>query len=285
MKILLGTPVHGGTVCLGYHEAIIRTLAFFQQNFPNVHFEHRSPVSSVITFARNLLASMVLNDISFSHLLFIDSDMVFSPMLIARMIAFDKPVVGCLCPMKSFEYEWFHASGVVHEDPLVARLLANRYVSSAGLMMRAGPDDRARPELVDGFARAHFGGTGIMLIQRGVFEQLKERYPELWVEKANSFYRGFGLSGGVLQCFEPIAGDDGIANGEDVSFCRRWAHGCGGEIWCCVDEVIGHVGQERFYGQYLIKMQKGESLFSLPGEHAAAADAHAHLSRFQPSAP
>jgi hypothetical protein len=266
MKILLGTPVHGGTICLGYHEAIIGMLGFFHQNFPNIQFEQHSPVSSMVTFARNLLASMVLNDKSYSHLLFIDSDMVFSPALIARMIAFNKPVVGCICPMKTFDYGWFHASGVVHEDPMVARLLATSYVSGEALMTTTGPNGELQREIVDGFARAHFGGTGIMLIRRDVFERIKERYPELWVEKANQYYRAFGLVGGVLQCFETMPGDDGIHHGEDVSFCHRWVRGCGGEIWCCVDEVVGHIGQERYFGQYIVKMQKGESLFSLPGQ-------------------
>jgi len=269
MKILLGTPVHGGVVCLGYHEAIIRMLAVFRESFPTVHFEHRSPVSSMVTFARNLLASMVLNDKSFSHLLFIDSDMVFSPALIAKMIAFNKPVVGCLCPMKTFDYTWFHASGVIHENPLIARFLANNYVAGDALMMTTAPNGESRPELVDGFVRAAYGGTGIMLIQRDVFEQLKERFPELWAEKASAAYHAFGLRGGVLQCFETIPGDNGVYNGEDVSFCHRWVNGCGGEVWCCVDEIIGHIGQETFMGQYLVKMQKGESLFSLPGEGVA----------------
>lgn len=266
MKILLGTPVHGGLVCLGYHEAVIRMLAFFRENFPTVQFENRSPVSSMVTFARNLLASMVLNDKSFSHLLFIDSDMVFSPTLIAKMIAFNKPVVGCLCPMKTFDYAWFHASGVVHENPLIARLLANNFVAGGGLITTKGPNGEARPELVDGFVRATYGGTGIMLIQRDVFEQIRQRFPELWVEKTDTAYRAFGLQGGVLQCFETIAAENGIYNGEDVSFCHRWVNGCGGEIWCCVDEIIGHIGQETYLGQYIVKMQKGESLFSLPGE-------------------
>jgi hypothetical protein len=264
MKVLLGTPNHGGQVHLGYHESIIRLLAFFRDNFPNIEFETRHPVCSMVTFARNVLASLVLNDRSYTHLLFIDSDMVFSPSLIARMIAFNKPVVGCICPMRSFDYTWYHASGIVHQDPMVARLLAATYIGAAGLMTSKGPNGDAQTEVVDGFVRAHYGGSGIMLIRRDVFEQLKQRYPELWVEKTGSLHRAFGLNGGVLQCFECVQAANGIYIGEDVSFCARWVNGCGGELWTCVDEVVGHVGQENFLGQYLLKMQKGESLFSMP---------------------
>src|SRR4029077_19279201 len=116
MRILLGTPVHGGMGCLGYHEAIIRTLAFFGQEYPSIRFDVRCIVSSMLPLARNILASMTLNDESFTHLLFVDSDMGFSPALIAKMIAFEKPVVGCVCPKKSFNYEWFHASAGTYDN-------------------------------------------------------------------------------------------------------------------------------------------------------------------------
>src|SRR5262249_13634004 len=127
MNILLGTPVHGAMVCLGYHETILRTLAFFGKEYPGIRFEPRSIVSSVLPFARNILASMTLGE-GFSPLLFVDSDMGFSPALVAKMIAFQKPVVGCIYPKKSFNYDWFHASAGTYDNPMTARLLANDYI-------------------------------------------------------------------------------------------------------------------------------------------------------------
>ena len=265
MKILLGTPAHGGMVCLGYHETILRMLAFFAKEYPGIEFVNRSIVSSVLPLARNILASMVLNDVSFSHLLFVDSDMGFSPSLIAKMIAFQKPVVGCICPKKAFNYEWFHAAAATYDNPMVARLLANDYIGGQGaVIVETGPNGERRTQLVDGFVKVAYAGTGIMLIQRGAFCRLKERFPDLWVDNPGERYRSFGLEGGVLQCFDSVQGDDGLFPGEDIAFCRRWTEGCGGEIWSNVDEAIGHIGQENFIGQYLIKLQRGETLAPKP---------------------
>ena len=265
MKILLATPAHGGMVCLGYHQSILSTHAFFRAEFPGIQFEDRSIVYSVLSISRNILASMVLNDTSFSHLLFVDSDMGFSPSLIAKMIAFQKPVVGCIYPMRKFNYDWFHASGFVHKDPMMARMLANDYVGGNGaLITTAGPKGERQPQLVDGFVKVSYAGTGIMLIQRDVLQAIKDRFPELWVAKPSEMYRQHGLKGGLLQCFDSVQGADGLFPGEDIAFCRRWVEGCGGEIWSCVDEAIMHIGQENFIGHYLLKMVHGDALAAKP---------------------
>jgi hypothetical protein len=274
MKILLGTPVHGGMVCLGYHETILRTLAFFGKEYPGIGFEPRSIVSSVLPLARNILASMTLNDPSFSHLLFVDSDMGFSPALIAKMIAFQRPVVGCVYPKKTFNYDWFYAAAATYDNPMVARLLANDYIGGQGAVVaQTGPNGERSTRLVEGFVQVNYAGTGVMLIHRDVFVAIKARFPELWVDNPGAHYRGFGLQGGVLQCFDSVQGADGLFPGEDVAFCRRWVEGCGGEIWSSVDEPIVHTGQENFVGQYLLKLQRGETLAAATSAGGLGGDA------------
>ena len=285
MKILLGTPAHGGMVCLGYHESVLRTLATFRNEFPGIQFENRSIVCSVLPLARNILASMVLNDPSFTHLLFIDSDMGFSPSLIAKMIAQQKPVVGAVCPQKKFNYDWFHASAKTHPNPAVARILANDYVGGQGAIMTTpGPDGKRQTQMVEGFVRVSYAGTGIMLIHRSVFETMKEKFPELWVANPGERHKQFGLEGGVLQCFDVVQGPDGLFPGEDLAFCRRWVDVCGGEIWSCIDEAIAHIGQENFVGQYLLKMQLGDALVQEPQSQAARAPAVSMMPETRPPA-
>ena len=45
---------------------------------------------------------------SYTHLLFIDSDMGYAPTLIDKMINFDKPLTGCVYPKRGFDYSLFH---------------------------------------------------------------------------------------------------------------------------------------------------------------------------------
>ena len=53
----------------------------------------------------------------------------------------------------------------------------------------------------EGFVRVRYAGAGLMLIKREVFEQLKERFPQLWCSINAEAQAYLGLSEGVLQCF------------------------------------------------------------------------------------
>ena len=103
-----------------------------------------------------------------------------------------------------------------------------------------------------------------------MFVAIKERFPDLWVDKPGEQVRSFGLRGGLLQCFDAVQGADGLFPGEDLAFCRRWVDGCNGEIWSSVDEVIVHIGYETYLGNYLLKLHHGKSLFQLPSVAAPA---------------
>lgn len=49
----------------------------------------------------------------------------------------------------------------------------------------------------------------------------------------------------VLQCFEALTDENGIAMSEDVSFCRRW-RAIGGELWATFDQAVGYTGPFTF---------------------------------------
>jgi hypothetical protein len=252
VKILIATPAYGGVVHTAYHEAVLSTVLSFQQNFPGISFETRTLSLSVISMARNVLASMVLNDRSFTHLLFIDADMGFQPSLIARMLAFGKPVTGIVAPQRRLSYEAYHKVRGTIVNPAIAKAAANDYVGSEEDLLRNAAGEI---EVVDGFIPVSRAGTGIMLIERSVFEAMRDRYPKLWLAQTDEKMRRIGLEGGLLQCFDPLRDQNGVGMGEDVSFCLRWTIDLKGEIWANIDEPIVHVGQDNYTGHYLSKLQ------------------------------
>ncbi len=252
MKVLIATPAYGGVVHAAYHEAVLATVLYFQQNFPGFSFESRTLSLSVISTARNVFASMALNDTSFTHLLFIDADMGFSPSLIARMLAFTKPITGIVAPQRRLDYEAYHEARRHTDNPAIAKVIGNDYVGDGSEILR-GADGEI--EVVDGFVRVSHIGTGIMLIERRVLEMMRDRFPQLWLPVAGEKMRRIGLTGGLLQCFDPVRDKDGIGLGEDVSFCLRWSHELKGEIWANIDEPIVHVGQDSYTGHYLSKLK------------------------------
>jgi len=100
MKILIGTPAYGETVTTTYCETLFWLFDHFHANHPHCKLEHKFLSLALLPHIRNYFASRVLNDKSYTHLLFIDADMGFAPSLIEHMIAADKPVVGCICPKR-----------------------------------------------------------------------------------------------------------------------------------------------------------------------------------------
>ena len=199
-----------------------------------------------------------------THLLFVDADMGFAPSLIEHMIAADKPVVGSMAPHRKLDLAKYYAlQGRDRRSRPIARLVAMEYVNAGSIEFDDAPakagESRSFDDLViDGpCIRVRKTGAGILLIQREVFERLKERYPELWCTQIDDTYANFGLTKGVLQCFEPMPNEHGLYGGEDAAFCRRWVEGCGGEIWSVVTETIVHVGTEKFVGNFLTKLQHG----------------------------
>jgi len=246
MKILIGTPVYDDQVFVPYYLSMLRLLNDFSRQ--GVAFDTALPTSSFIINARNALATQVLEDKSYSHLLFIDYDMGFQPSLIAKMIAIDQPVTAAIYPKRAVDYT--RLVKVVRERPDETRFreVAQDYV--------------IRPHLKDGglevrgdFIRALHAGTGIMLIRRDALETLRERFPELWAESdPTGTYGPMGITGGVFQPFNQYRDDHGVYLTEDYSFSRRWQD-CGGDIWACYNETITHVGRERFVGNYEHRLQ------------------------------
>lgn len=258
MKVLIATPAYGAVVTATYHESVLNTVRYFQEEFPGIQFESMLLSLSMITTARNLFASAVLNDPSYTHLLFIDSDMGFSPSLIARMLALQKPITGIVAPLRKLDLEAYHAARLTTDNPLLARILANEYVAGDGVVLpETLPNGSKQITIVDGFIRVTHTGTGIMLVERKVFEAIRDKYPDLWMAKPPAHLQQVGkVKGGYLQCFDIARGTNGLALGEDVSFCLRWSQALGGEIWVNVDEPILHVGQEIFSGRYLTKLER-----------------------------
>ncbi|MFN3351151.1 hypothetical protein [Pseudorhodoplanes sp.] len=264
MKILIATPAYGGQATTVYCETLIRLLDHFAQRHPHVRFEHKFLSLSILPFMRNVFANLVMQDASYTHLLFVDADMGFAPSLIERMIEADKPVVGAMCPHRGLDLAAFSALREEITDPAIARLVAIDYESAGSIDLvdgtsRDGETHPASNLVTDGpCIRIREIGAGILLVKREVFCRIRERYPELWCTRIEHTYGKFGLTEGVLQCFEPMPDEHGHYCGEDIAFCRRWVQGCGGEIWAVVTETVLHVGTETFAGRYLTKLQHGK---------------------------
>jgi hypothetical protein len=211
LKILVGTPTPGEFVTITYVESLLGL-----QSALGARAEIRTRYfrSADLPFTRNVMANQVLRDGSFTHLLFVDSDMGFRPSLIEKMLAFDRPIVGTCPPSR------------MGTDDFVGRPL--------------------EPPVVDGeFMRMWLVGTGILLIRRDALELYSKSFPDLWTKgTAKPYDRDF--DGPIFQFFSRSRQrTTNVSMSEDYSFILRWVN-IGGEVWACVTEPIKHVGNVIF---------------------------------------
>ncbi len=261
MKVLIATPVYGDTISTGCHLSIIETIGFFAREFPHIEFVSEVLSTSFFPHARNALVSNFVNDPSYTHILFVDSDMGFTPELVAKMLAFGQPVVGAIYPEKARSFDTFRRLLQEDGNTMRAQLGSVDYVYGGdAVITNRTRDGREEIEVVDGFVRVNRAGTGILLISREAIERIRARYPELWTAEPSEWVKTTGhRGGGLLQCFAVIPSADGVEIGADIAFSRRWVEGCGGEIWSCVDEAIIRTGSENYVGQFLAHLRATET--------------------------
>jgi hypothetical protein len=242
MKILIGTPAYDGQVLVEYHLSILNLLMHFGRKRPEVEFRVSLPASTLVAKSRNHLASKVLLDESYTHLLFIDADMGFRPELIEKMIDFHEPYVGAIAPRKHIDYDRLAAVARARADSTDYREVAQEYVVS-------------HPERVGGrgdFLKVDMMGAGILLLKREVLERMRQAHADLWTDVPMFA----DVAGGAFQPFVSLRDERGVWLSEDFSFCQRWKD-LGGEVWACFNETITHVGRERFVGNYERRLRAG----------------------------
>ena len=184
--------------------------------------------SPLIHQARNYLTSVFLTT-KYQYLLFIDSDVEFEPEAVLRMLVAKKRIICTPYRVKAAKLDK-HIYTVEFKDP------------------------KNIPMMPGGLVELEAGPTGLMLIDRVVFERIIKNHPELKItnpaipnaQKSHVFYYNF---------FD-FGFNDGYAMGEDVSFCRL-ARGNGFKIYANIESPTGHHGSFAWKGTF------GESMKSI----------------------
>jgi len=195
--------------------------------------------SPLIHQARNYLTATFLKS-KYSHLLFIDSDVEFEPEAVVKMMVADKDIICTPYRTKSL-------NPALHNYTVEFK----------------NPDDI--PILPGGLVEIEAGPTGIMLINRKVFEKLMDKHPELKIKNRAA---GPGKSQGdelkdehqFYYNFFDFKFENGYSMGEDVAFCRL-ARKNNIKIYANIDSQTAHHGGFVWRGAFkdrLIDEEKGK---------------------------
>jgi hypothetical protein len=98
MKVLFATPCYISAVSMNYVTSMFE-LVSHAKNFGLDCMLHMHS-ESLITRGRNMIAMKFLADESLTHLFFIDSDIVFKPQSVCRILLADRDVAAAVYPIK-----------------------------------------------------------------------------------------------------------------------------------------------------------------------------------------
>jgi hypothetical protein len=260
--ILIAVPTMAGLMKAKTTTTLIMLMR--QLTRVGIEAEYINIDSSDITYARNTYAREVLNSKTLDGLLFVDSDMQFRPALVMRMLALETDVVGAAYPKRTLNLEKYAAAIASAGDSSPAahaKALARTYQFT--VLPSWDNPNLGRFQIRRGFVRMAGVGMGCTLISRAALQAMIDgKVVEPRRDIIESVHHlGWGF-------FDSVRLGD-IALSEDFSFCYRWNKMLGRDIWVCIDEAVGHLGEHSHEARYLDRLDVVEAP---AGAAAAAAD-------------
>jgi hypothetical protein len=214
MKLFIGLPVYA-TAPVFFTQCLLALKKSWPKDWPD-------PVVEIcqgdgVARSRNILtASFMRSDCT--HMLQIDSDLVWSAEHVLRLLSHDVPVVaGLYAKKQDGENEW-----VINTLPNQAEQQANE----RGLMP------------------VRYIGTGFIMVKREVFEKMREAYPESRC-RADYGNREMEFDYWPMTVYRPTPEDEGRYLSEDWFFCQRWLD-MGGQVLADSAVVLKHLGTVAF---------------------------------------
>jgi hypothetical protein len=243
MHLFIATPCYGGVVTKDYLHGMISLIdALGQRDLPYTLATLAN--ESLVTRARNRLAAQFLADDEATHLLFVDADLHFGSEAVLRLVERGAPLAAASYPKKTLDWQAAFELAPHAHDPADLEAAAVDLTVSVGIEGELFPGEAIDRRVRDGFVRVAYAGTGMMLVERRVFETIAKAHPGLR-------YVDDDAPDGERDCvafFDTlIHPTTGRHLGEDFAFCHRW-RACGGEVWVDTESRIGHVGAYRFEG-------------------------------------
>jgi hypothetical protein len=246
-KLFIATPMYGGMAHGLYVKSCLDLQTTFQQYGIETKFSFLFN-ESLITRARNYLVDEFLRS-DYTHMLFIDSDIHYSPQDIIALMALDKDVIGGPYPKKSMNWGNIAQAARNHPDmePKELENLVGEYVFN----VVKGTQSFQVSEPLEVLEI----GTGHMMIKRHVFEKMAAEYPLIRYKPDHVGQANFDGSRYIHAYFDTVIDtSESITGGgserylsEDYMFCQMWRK-MGGNIYLCPWMRTQHIGTYAFTG-------------------------------------
>lgn len=231
MGLMIATPSHDGQVFFGYALGLSEISSFLTQQ--NVYFEIARVVgSSLIPHARNSLVDMFLKS-RCQKLLFIDADQGFDKNAILHLFQSNKRLIGGITPHKRFPINFNFEP--LPKDSHFFKDTVNKGAEEFIAFAKANADPKGEIEV----GRV---GTGVLMIDRSVFEIMKDHVQEYEAfdgAASDQIHREYFAMGALN------VGSVKRYKGEDWRFCEL-AKKCHIPIFINANSIVTHHGSFTF---------------------------------------
>jgi len=240
IHLVIGTPAYGGQLTAVYATSVLRLMEVCEK-IGLVQVEVAVQWGdALISRARQDLVTRFVETPQATHLLFIDSDIGFTPEQVFRLLDFDAEMASGVYPYKRLVLD------KVRKAQGGKRPIQSPELWSYGVEF----EDPAKITMKKDFAQALYAGLGFALIKKSVFQKMIQKYPELKYRGGFLSTDPYPQSANRYALFnEFIDEKTGRYLPEDLSFCRRWTK-MGGEIWVDTRSKLQHMGPTVFDGDF-----------------------------------
>jgi len=249
LSVMIATPCYGGQLTEGYLHGIMSVTQSAAQNNYQVHLNTMGN-ESLITRARNTLVSQFLdeddkNPNSFTHLMFIDSDIGFNGDAVTRMVLSGYDIACGVYPRKAIDWE------------NVPKLLkkSKKFLEQRVLGYNLNFKNPKNIVVEKGFTEVMDAATGFMCIKKEVFRKMIKAYPNLKYTSDQIINNARYASKNCYAFFDCIIDEKSNRYlSEDYAFCRLWQK-IGGKIHSDLRSPLTHYGTYPFAGHVWTKFK------------------------------
>ena len=233
--LMIATPMYGGMCTGAYVQGLLFTMTKMRELGVNV-FWAQITNESLITRARNDLARLCLEQ-NMDYLMFIDADIAFDGEAVAQLLAVDDDVV---CAGGGGGAAGSDAAAAGKED---LHDYGGAFVFNMVGEQHAETDER-------GVLEVRHGGTGFMLIKRGVLEHLIPHVPTYRTSTFRHPETGEYQMPLTHEFFATSIDSTGALLSEDYHFCELFRKH-GGKVYAHPFVKLSHVGTYTYTGDIL----------------------------------
>jgi glycosyltransferase involved in cell wall biosynthesis len=225
LRLLIATPAAGGMVTVGYLNSLIRTMSALSSELECAVYTLGT--ESLINRARNTCVMYAVTN-HYDMILFIDSDIIWSPEDVTRLLDAKREIIGGTYPLKNYPI-------TLNFNPLPGQEdVPEGPHSAVGFPLWCAKHTNA-----DGIAEVLHIPTGFLLIDMKVFAKLSNTVP--W------YVNHYADTGKRSQFFEffPTGVVDHVLESEDWGFCRI-ARAAGFPIHFHTKVITKHIGTHTY---------------------------------------